>query len=140
MKRDSHLGSLRWWALRDSNPRSFGYEPSALTTYAKGPHRPADNKTQGILESKMRFELTILALQTRAFPLGDLLIGRSGWIRTSMILFPKQVGCQYPTLRWWRMRVTLPLGRSCKEQIRSSGFPKKVSICHRDSNPTQLRL
>src|SRR5690348_15735027 len=24
--------SSRWWALRDSNPRPIGYEPTALTT------------------------------------------------------------------------------------------------------------
>lgn len=25
------------WALRDSNPRPIGYEPTALTNWAKGP-------------------------------------------------------------------------------------------------------
>ena len=28
-----------WWASEDSNLKSFGYEPSALASYARGPIR-----------------------------------------------------------------------------------------------------
>ena len=35
MKRQSLL--FMWWALRDSNPGPGGYEPPALTNWAKGP-------------------------------------------------------------------------------------------------------
>ena len=28
-----------WWASEDSNLKSFGYEPSALTNYARDPYR-----------------------------------------------------------------------------------------------------
>ena len=28
-----------WWALRDSNPGPSGYEPEALTNWAKGPYK-----------------------------------------------------------------------------------------------------
>ena len=29
---------LNWWTFRDSNPGPAGYEPDALTNWAKGPH------------------------------------------------------------------------------------------------------
>ncbi len=28
---------LKWWTIRDSNPRPTGYEPGALTNWANGP-------------------------------------------------------------------------------------------------------
>ena len=30
---------LKWWAIRDSNPGPTGYEPVALTNWAKGPKK-----------------------------------------------------------------------------------------------------
>ena len=32
------LSYAPWWAFRDSNPRPTGYEPVALTNWAKGPY------------------------------------------------------------------------------------------------------
>ena len=32
-----------WWTFRDSNPGPTGYEPVALTSWAKDPYLPGDN-------------------------------------------------------------------------------------------------
>ena len=37
---------FKWWAFRDSNPGLSGYEPEALTNWAKGPY---DIITQGVI-------------------------------------------------------------------------------------------
>ena len=36
---DWAIWAFIWWACRDLNPRPTGYEPGALTNWAKGPHQ-----------------------------------------------------------------------------------------------------
>lgn len=76
-----------WWTLKDSNLRPPGYEPEALTNWAKGPKvvaRVGLEPTTYRVWTDRSSQLSYLAIR-------NIFNGRDGRIRTCDTLIPNQV-------------------------------------------------